>query len=111
MLEPRTAGLALCCRRREGELGLVPQRPCNGSLIQCDRRIRVQLHQGEIGVRGAELGLECGSRLIRAGVCQPSFARAEPHQKQLVVLAALELECATVSSVRENGAANITERE
>jgi hypothetical protein len=71
----------------------------------------VELHQGQIRIRAAELGLEGDSSFIRAGVREPTFAGAESHDQELIVLAALELERSAMGAIWKDGAANIAEGE
>lgn len=85
------------------------QRTGDGPGVQREKRIPVELAEGQVRVRASYLLGKTHSHLLRLGPGEAALARAETHEHELVLFTALQLECSAVASIRCNGLADITE--
>ena len=100
-------------RGRVGQvrIGVGPERALERLRAKRDHDVLDAVEHVQVGVRASELVLEPDPRLLRLGPDQRALAGAETEQHQLVVLAALELERATVGAIRHDGLMDVLERD
>jgi len=67
------------------------------------------VHQAQIGIRSPDFRSELGLNAGRLGSGQSGLAGAEPHQGQLVFLAALDLQGSPARPVRYNRIADLAQ--
>jgi hypothetical protein len=89
-------------RWREGEPRSRVQRFRHRSRSQTDDRSLVELQEAQVRIRAADLHSEQLLDILRLGDREAAVAGTELHESQLVILAALELECATIGAVGQD---------
>lgn len=85
------------------------QRTSDGPRIEREKHIPMKLAEGQVRVWASYLLGKAHPHLLRLGPGEAALARAETHEHQLVLFAALQLECSAVASIRYDGLADITE--
>jgi hypothetical protein len=98
-------------RWSEGEPGLVIERQGEGLGLEAHHGVLVPVDDIEIGIGAPHFDLELGPHLGRLGPGEAALSSAKPHQHQLIVLTALELERPPVGPVGHDGITQVGQRQ
>jgi len=98
-------------RWSEGEAGLVVECERQRLRLEAYHRIAVPLNYFQVGVGAPYFDLELGPHFGRLGAGEAAFSGAEPHQDELVVLGALQLERPSVGPVGHDGLTQLRQRQ
>jgi hypothetical protein len=83
----------------------------HGPGLQADDGVAVKVENPQVRIRAPKLGGEGGADIIRLGSGEASFSGAEPHEHDLILLTALELERSPVGTVGHDRFADLWERQ
>src|SRR5919112_444555 len=93
--------------RRKPEVRLGIQNPGDGLRIQVDRRLPVLVQEAKIRIRACGRRREFGLNAGRLGSGQSSLSGTQPHDRQLIVFAGLDLQRPSVGSIRHDRVAQL----
>jgi hypothetical protein len=98
-------------RWSKGELRGRVERAAQLLFVQDDRRVLVPVGDRQVGIGTQCFGRELDLNIVRLRAGETTLTGAQADEKELVVLAGLELESPTVGSIRKNCPTDLAQRQ